>query len=78
MVMISGLRRSLKTPDTYKTGDNGNAIFPSKVRISKIPGTRQKISVPLAMSTNLRKKRFELFKNPEKNNPWGDLGPRSA
>ena len=46
-----------------------------KVRISKI---RQKISVPLAMSTNLRKKSFKLFKNPEKKNSWADLGPRSA
>ena len=40
--------------------------------------TRQEISVPLAMSTNLRKKSFKLFKNPEKNNSWADLGPRSA
>ena len=40
--------------------------------------TRQKISVPLAMSANLRKKSFKLFKNPEKNNSWADLGPRSA
>ena len=30
------------------------------------------------MSANLRKKSFKLFKNPEKNNSWADLGPRSA
>ena len=30
------------------------------------------------MSTNLRKTSFELFINPEKNNSWADLGPRSA
>ena len=24
------------------------------------------------------KKSFKLFKNPEKNNSWADLGPRSA
>ena len=29
---------------------------------------RQKISVPLAMSANLRTKSFKLFQNPEKNN----------
>ena len=50
--------------------------FHKKVRIFK--DTRQKISVPLAKSTNLRKKNFELFKNHEKNNSWADLGPRSA
>ena len=32
--------------------------------------THQKISVPLAMSTNLRKKSFKLFKNPEKKKSW--------
>ena len=26
------------------------------------------------MSTNLRKNSFKLFKNPEKNNSWADLG----
>ena len=40
--------------------------------------TRQKISVPLAMSTNLRKKSFKLFKNPEKKHSWADLGPRKT
>ena len=30
------------------------------------------------MSANLRKNSFKLFKNPEKNNSWADLGPRSA
>ena len=38
--------------------------------------TRPNISVPLAMST--KKKSFKLFKNPEKNNSWADLGQRSA
>ena len=30
------------------------------------------------MSTNLRKKSFKRFKNPEKNHSWTDLGPRTA
>ena len=36
--------------------------------------TRQKIYVPLAMSANLRKKSFKLFKNPEKLIPGPILG----
>ena len=37
-----------------------------------------KIPVPLAMSANLRRTSFKLFKNPEKSNSWADLGLRSA
>ena len=36
--------------------------------------TRQKIYVPLAMSTNLRKKSFKLFKTPKKTIPGPILG----
>ena len=59
-----------------ETGDNGNAMLPKKS--SNLKDTRQSISVPLALSTNLRKQSFTLFKNPEKKKSWADLGPRSA
>ena len=38
--------------------------------------THQKISVPRAMSTNLRKNTFKLFKTPPQNNSWADLGAK--
>ena len=40
--------------------------------------TRQTISVPLAMSTNLQKKRFKLSETPPPKQSWADLGPKSA
>ena len=55
-----------------KTGDNGNAILPKKT--SNFEDTRRTISVPLAMSTNLRKKSFKLFKKPENIIPGQILG----
>ena len=48
------------------------------IKSSNFKDTRERISVPLTMGANLRKKCFKLFKNPEKNHSWADLGPRSA
>ena len=47
-------------------------------KASTFKDTRQTISVPLAVSTNLRGKSFKLFQNPPQNNSWADLGPRSV
>ena len=60
----------------HQTGDNGKRDV--SIKSWNFKDTRQKISVPLAMSTNLRKKSFKLFKKKTKNNSWADLGPRSA
>ena len=53
----------MKTIGRTQPSDNGHAMFPSKVRISKIPGN---ISVPLAMGTNPRKKVSNFSKTPKK------------
>ena len=42
-----------------QTGDNGNAMLPKKN--SNFKDTRQKISAPLAMITNLGKKNLQTF-----------------
>ena len=63
-----------------ETGDNGNAMLPKKS--SNLKDTRQSISVPLALSTNLRKQSFKLFKNPEKKKilgrSWAKIGLRKC
>ena len=45
----------------------GTRCFHKKIEFQR---TRQKISVPLGTSTNLRKKSFKLFKNPGNKNSW--------
>ena len=58
--------KSISIPDT-KTGDSGTAMLPKKG--SNFKDTRQTISVPLAMSTNLRKNVSNIWKKTEKKIP---------
>ena len=44
----------------------------------KFKDTRHKISVPLAMSTNLQKNKFQTFPKTRKKISWADVDPRSA
>ena len=55
-----------------KTGDNGNVMLPKNK--SNFKYTRRKISVPLAMSTNLLKKVSNFSKIPKKIFPGPILG----
>ena len=75
-IPLRGYQKRSREKNVTETGDNGNAMLPNKSLNFK--DTRHKISVPLAMSTNLQKKSSKLVKKKEKNNSWEDVGPRSA
>ena len=67
--------KSISIPDT-KTGDNGTAMLPKKVRISKIPAKR---FLYRSLWAQIFEKKFQTFeKKTEKKRSWVDLGPRSA
>ena len=55
-----------------RTDDNGNAMLPKKKKNFK--DTRLKISVPLAISTNIKKVSSKLSKKPGKKTPGQMFG----
>ena len=68
---LAGVIARQESKQATKTGDNGNAMLPKKS--SNFKDTRQEISVPLAMSPNVRKKVSNLKKNLEKHHSWVDI-----
>ena len=58
-----------------ETDDNGqNAMMPRKKK-----GTRHTTCAPLAIGTNLQKKKVpDVQKKKEKKKSWADVGPRSV
>ena len=58
-----------------ETGDNRNAGFHKKLEFQRYP---PKDFCTARYELKSSKKSFKLFKNPENNNSWADLGPRSA
>ena len=59
-----------------ETDDNGNAMLPKRVKISKTPTIR--FLYRSLWAQIFPKKKSKLSKKPEKHNSWADLGPRSA
>ena len=59
-----------------KADASGNAMLPKKNK--KIKDTRDKMSAPLDMSTDLHKKKVPDFQKKNEKKSWPDVGPGSA